>query len=425
MASAPIAETLPPPHTSVQPRSAIASPSSAASASKPGSVGPDAQYTQTAHCVRCIAFGVHSRNVDQCRRAHLRPSRCRWRPRHKIRRCRLPGLPRRRTPSLHQVAAALDDPTVRRGAGRPRRRRQDAARAQRRGAPPRQPSTPSGVVGHRDRADRAVRRVQRPAVDATSPRSAGRPSCCAPRRESLTGDERRAAVRRRRRTPPRPAVGHAGLPVGVEPLGAADRHGPAGTELPDAVAALWADEPADPVDVEPLDARRRRHCWNRRSARRRMPRPSTRSFDRSQGNPLHLRHLVDGGDLDERPTLPALIDGYLAGLPAPVRTVLDYLAVAEPLQRSDLAALAGEDAVDAGRNRRRGRYPTTTDGVRGPSAVHRPRRRAALAPDAARALRTSLVEQLAARPVRPRRRPAAAARRWPSTATTPAPSPTS
>ena len=42
-ASAPIAETLPPPHTSVQPRSAIAAPTLAASASSAGSLGPDAQ----------------------------------------------------------------------------------------------------------------------------------------------------------------------------------------------------------------------------------------------------------------------------------------------------------------------------------------------------------------------------------------------
>ena len=49
VANAPIAETLPPPQTSVQPRSAIASPSSAANANNSGWVGPDAQYTQTAH----------------------------------------------------------------------------------------------------------------------------------------------------------------------------------------------------------------------------------------------------------------------------------------------------------------------------------------------------------------------------------------
>ena len=48
LATAPIADTWPPPHTSVQPRSAIASPSSAANSSNSGCVGPDAQYTQTA-----------------------------------------------------------------------------------------------------------------------------------------------------------------------------------------------------------------------------------------------------------------------------------------------------------------------------------------------------------------------------------------
>ena len=48
-ASAPMAETLPPPDTSVQPRAAIASPTRTASANSSGCVGPDAQYTQTAH----------------------------------------------------------------------------------------------------------------------------------------------------------------------------------------------------------------------------------------------------------------------------------------------------------------------------------------------------------------------------------------
>ncbi len=95
--------------------------------------------------------------------------------------------------------------------------------------------------------------------------------------------------------------------------------------------------------------------------------------------------------------LPALIDGYLAGLPASARTVLDYLALAEPLCRGDLAALAGEHAVDAAEAA--GAIASDDDAmVHAAHPLYTDRARVALAPGAARALRTSLVEQLAARP---------------------------
>src|SRR6201996_3342441 len=38
------------------------------------------------------------------------------------------------------------------------------------------------------------------------------------------------------------------------------------------------------------------------------------------------------------------VDDYLSGLPTPVRTTLDYLSLATPLERSDLSALAGDGA---------------------------------------------------------------------------------
>jgi hypothetical protein len=171
----------------------------------------------------------------------------------------------------------------------------------------------------------------------------------------------------------------------------------ADTELPEAVAALSADELLNLVEVEPLD--RSATAVLLESALGTPPDAAATDevFRHSQGNPLHLRHLVQGGELENGLPLPALIDGYLAGLPTPVRTVLDYLALAEPLPRGDLTALAGEHAVDdaetvgavasdeqemvfAG-------HPLYTDRVR-----------AAQPPATARALRTSLVEQLAARP---------------------------
>ena len=120
----------------------------------------------------------------------------------------------------------------------------------------------------------------------------------------------------------------------------------ADTELPDAVDALWADELLTRVDVEPLD--RAATATVLESALDTAPdeRRDRRRVRRSRGNPLHLRHLVGTGDLRARASLDELVDGYLSGLPSPVRSVLDYLALAEPLRRSDLAALAGQDAVD-------------------------------------------------------------------------------
>ena len=79
-----------------------------------------------------------------------------------------------------------------------------------------------------------------------------------------------------------------------------------------------------------------------------------------------------------------------------MRTVLDYLAVAEPLRRSDLTAVAGEDAVDQAEAA--GAVAADDDAMVYPAhPLYTGRVRAALAPEAARALRTSLVEQLAPR----------------------------
>ena len=171
----------------------------------------------------------------------------------------------------------------------------------------------------------------------------------------------------------------------------------ADTELPDAVAALSADELLTLVEVAPLD--RPATAALLESALGAAPNAATTDevFRRSRGNPLYLRHLVQGGELANGPPLPDLIDRYLAGLPAPARTVLDYLAFAEPLPRGDLTALAGEQAVDEA-EAAGGVASDDQEMVYAAHPLYTDRVRAALAPDAARALRTSLVEQSAARP---------------------------
>src|SRR6185312_3268951 len=110
-----------------------------------------------------------------------------------------------------------------------------------------------------------------------------------------------------------------------------------GAELPAAVAALWADGLLTRIEVGPLDAA---------ATAALLETPDDELAARSKGNPLALRLLVQADGAPKDATLPALVDGYLSGLPSPVRTLLDYLSVAEPLRRSDLTALTGEEAVD-------------------------------------------------------------------------------
>jgi hypothetical protein len=176
-----------------------------------------------------------------------------------------------------------------------------------------------------------------------------------------------------------------------------------GAELPDAVAALWTDELLIRVEVEPLD--RAATAALLESVLGTPPDAAVidEACARSQGNPLVLRHLVSDGALvqagDNKDSLAALIDSYLSNLPSPVRAVLDLLAAAEPLSRDDLAAIAGEDAV--GQAEAAGVIAVGGNAMAYPAhPLYTGRARAALAPATARALRSSLVEQLAARPSR-------------------------
>lgn len=126
---------------------------------------------------------------------------------------------------------------------------------------------------------------------------------------------------------------------------------------PDAIAALWSDGLLDRIDIEP-----------------------------------------PGGT-----TPPAEVDAFLAELPAPARSVLEYLAVCEPLSLADLTVLAGDGAVAEAV-----RWGAAETRVRGGASedpvvytahpLFAERARAALDPDDARQRRTELVELLSRRP---------------------------
>ena len=166
-----------------------------------------------------------------------------------------------------------------------------------------------------------------------------------------------------------------------------------GTELPDAVRALWDDGLLTRVEVGPLDAEATAALLTSATG---AP-PDEELVARSKGNPLALRHLVLAGGVSKDATLPALIDAYLSGLPSPARATLDYLALAEPLRRDDLTALAGDHAVEQAEAA--GAVTVDDDAmVYSAHPLYAARAGAAQAPDTARALRMSLVGKLAAAP---------------------------
>lgn len=109
---------------------------------------------------------------------------------------------------------------------------------------------------------------------------------------------------------------------------------------PQVVAALWDDGLLARCPIDPLDGRETADLVAAAGGA-----DAGVLYRRSAGNPLHLRLLLTTGSGED--TLDGAIDRYLAGLPGPVRDVLSYLCVFEPLTRSDLAALSGDAAVDA------------------------------------------------------------------------------
>ena len=127
---------------------------------------------------------------------------------------------------------------------------------------------------------------------------------------------------------------------------------------PDAIAALWTDGLLARIDIEP-----------------------------------------PAGTASE----PAGVDAFLAELPAAARSVLAYLAVAEPLALADLTALAGDGAVSEAEGL--GAVETRVPGEGGDDPVvytahplFAERARAALDKDGARRLRTELVRLLSRHP---------------------------
>ncbi len=136
--------------------------------------------------------------------------------------------------------------------------------------------------------------------------------------------------------------------------------GPDFGAAPDPIAALWTDRLLDRIDVEPPGE-------------------------------------------DTNPSTPASVDAFLAELPAAARSVLDYLAVEEPLSLADLTTLAGDGAVREAEEW--GAAETRVRGGRSDDPVvytahplFGDRARAALGAEGARRRRAELVELLSQHP---------------------------
>src|SRR5215207_7586372 len=138
----------------------------------------------------------------------------------------------------------------------------------------------------------------------------------------------------------------------------------------------------------------------------------------SKGNPLYLRHLtesaigsgalrqVDGvwqlrGHIGLSAELSALIGRHLEALPQTVTSVLEYLAVEEPLSLRDLTELAGRDALEEAEDQRVVEVVKRGDDLVVHSAhpLYAEQVRASLGQIATRRLRTQLVAQLSSKPI--------------------------
>lgn len=136
-----------------------------------------------------------------------------------------------------------------------------------------------------------------------------------------------------------------------------------GETCPDAVTTLWKDDLLARCDIHPFDAGETATLLEQVLGGPVEGVSSARMFEVSRGNPLYLRHLVvaavdagalrqvEGvwqlrGEMSFTPELSTLIDQHLSAMAPEVRTVLEFLAVEDPLSVSTLAEIAGLDAVD-------------------------------------------------------------------------------
>ena len=187
----------------------------------------------------------------------------------------------------------------------------------------------------------------------------------------------------------------------------------AGESVPDAITTLWKDKLLTRVDIEPFDLAQTRELLDAVLGGPLETSSADRIFNVSEGNPLFLRHLVEGavnsgalrrvegvwqlrGEMALTPQLSTLIGEHLSSLPPPVKSVLKYLAVEEPLMLTELSGLTGREAIEQAEDLNAVEVTVGGDGlvVRSAHPLYTEQVRASLGRVAARRLRTQLVAQL-------------------------------
>jgi DNA-binding NarL/FixJ family response regulator len=189
-----------------------------------------------------------------------------------------------------------------------------------------------------------------------------------------------------------------------------------GEPVPDAVTSLWKDSLITRLDIGPFDRTQSTRLIETVLGGPLETASANRVYMMSRGNPLYLRHLVEGavhagslrevdgvwqlrGEIALTPQLSDLISRHLSSMSTPVQGVLEYLSIEDPLTVSDLSAVAGRDAVEEAEA-----AGAVTVTARGHELVVHPAHplyteglRASIGRLAARRLRTKLVEQLSGR----------------------------
>jgi DNA-binding NarL/FixJ family response regulator len=190
-----------------------------------------------------------------------------------------------------------------------------------------------------------------------------------------------------------------------------------GEAAPDAITNLLKDELLTRIDVKPFDSEQTRDLVAAVLGGPVETSSADRFFQMSEGNLLFVRHLVEGavnsgalrqvegvwqfrGEMAWTQELSTLVGAHLRTLSPPVRSVLNYLAIEEPLTLPELSALTSPEAIEQAENLDIVRITTGGDGLVIHSAhpLYTEQVRASLGQMAARRLRTQLVARLSSEP---------------------------
>ena len=141
-----------------------------------------------------------------------------------------------------------------------------------------------------------------------------------------------------------------------------------GEPAPDAVTALWKDDLLRRMELQPLSRNETGSLLQTVLGGPVSPDCAERLWKLSRGNVLFLVHLVEhgrqsgglalvdgewswAGTLSASPSLAELVEQQIGAVPDDTREVVDLVAIAEPIDRQLLAALANPGAIESAEQR--------------------------------------------------------------------------